>query len=121
MHRVYLACDDLLFCEGLRNTFQTHADFTVCGEAKNDVQVLKEVMKLAPSLVVMEVKPSPWDSLEIAEALKVILPHTPLFLITESDILRQVEKVALSNGIDTVFAKGEDVASIVENARAVLS
>src|ERR1700722_5199981 len=108
MHRVYLACDDLLFCEALRNPFQTHADFSVCGEAKNDIQGLKEVMKLAPSLVVMEVKPPPWDSLEIAEALKVILPRTPLFLITESDILQQVEKVALSNGIDTVFAKGED-------------
>jgi DNA-binding NarL/FixJ family response regulator len=54
MYRIYLACDDLLFCEALRNTFQTHADFTVFGEAKNDIEVLKEVMKLAPSLVVME-------------------------------------------------------------------
>jgi DNA-binding NarL/FixJ family response regulator len=59
MHRVYLACDDLLFCEALRTTFQSHADFTACGEAENDIQVLKEAMKLAPGLVVMEVKPPP--------------------------------------------------------------
>jgi DNA-binding NarL/FixJ family response regulator len=120
LHRVYLTFDDEVFCEALRNTFQTHGDFIVCGEAKNDIQVLKELMKLTPSLVVMEIQLPPWERFQIAEALKIILPEVPLFLVTEQDVIQRVEKMALSGGIDAVFAKGDDVTSLVDNARAVL-
>jgi DNA-binding NarL/FixJ family response regulator len=121
MHRVFLACDDAVFCHALSHTFQIQADFIVCGQSKNDIEVLKEVMKLAPSLVVIEVELPPRDSLEIAEALKIIMPKTPLFLVTEQDVLQQIEKEALSSGIDAVFAKDDDVTSLVDNARAVLA
>jgi len=121
MHRVFLACDDAVFCRALSHTFQIQADFIVCGQSKYDIEVLKEVMKLTPNLVVIEVELSPRGSLEIAEALKIMIPKTPLFLVTGPDILRQVEKEALSSGIDAVFAKDDDVTSLVDNARAVLA
>ena len=70
--------------------------------------------KLAPNLIVIEVELHPRDSLQIAEALKIIMPETPLFLVTEQDILQQVKKEALSTGIDAVFAKDDDVTSLVE-------
>jgi hypothetical protein len=42
------------------------------------------------------------------------MPETTLFLVTEQDILQQVKKEALSTGIDAVFAKDDDVTSLVE-------
>jgi len=118
MHRIFLTCDDPAFCEELRHSFQTDPHFIVCGEARNDIGVLKEVIKVAPHLVVMEMKSLPGDGLEIAEALKTILPEVPLFLVTDQHDV-QSEKEALSRGIDAVFENKNDFAAIMTNARAV--
>jgi hypothetical protein len=42
MHTVFLACDDAVFCHTLSHTFQIQADFIVCGESRNDIEVLQE-------------------------------------------------------------------------------
>ena len=55
---------------------------------------------------------------EVAEALKLILPEVPLFLVAEHHDL-ETEKEALSHGIDAVFEKDHDFSSLVKNARAV--
>jgi len=58
----------------------------------------------------MELGRSPIDGFEIAEALKIVMPEVPLFLVTERPGV-QIEKEAFSNGIDTVFEKGHEYPS----------
>src|ERR1700729_1852336 len=107
MHRVFLACDDAVFCHTLSHAFQIQADFIVCGQSKNDVEVLREVMKLAPNLVVIEVELPSRDSLGIAEALKTIVPELPLFRHRTRHSAASRER-GLSSGIDAVFAKDDE-------------
>jgi DNA-binding NarL/FixJ family response regulator len=119
--RVFLTSDDSNYCETLRDTFQAQHDFVVCGEGRNDiVAVLKDVVKLLPDLAVVEVQsePIPEEDMEIAKALKIIMPEVPLFLVMERDGV-QVEKEVLSHGVDAVFEKDQVSTSLVENARAV--
>ena len=99
MPRVFLTVRDVAFCETLRNSFQSQGDFVVCGEAKTRVEAIKEAMELLPDLVILEMEMSPLDGFEIAEALKLIMPDVPLFLLAERNGVES-EKEALSHGID---------------------
>jgi DNA-binding NarL/FixJ family response regulator len=118
VHRIFLTCDDSAFCNELCQPFHAEPDFIVCGEAKNEIGVLKEAMKARPHLVVMEKKSRAGNGLEIAEALKTIMPTVPLFLVTDQHDA-QAENEALSRGIEAVFEKKNDIAAIMANARAV--
>jgi two-component system response regulator YesN len=118
MHRIFLTCDDVTFCEKLRHCFHAETDFVVCGEARNGIELLKKALALGPNLVVMEAARTSVDAFEIAEALKIIMPEVPLFLITDQHHV-QAEKDVLSRGIDAVFEKAHDLTALVMNARAI--
>ena len=75
-------------------------------------------MELLPDLVVLETQILPMDGFEVAETLKLIMPEIPLFLVMEQHCL-ETEKEALSRGIDAVFAKEDDLTSLLMNARAI--
>lgn len=118
MPRVFLSCSDSAFCRALRNSFQAENAFVVCGETKDCVKAIRKAVELVPDLVIVETEMRPKDGLQIAEAIKVILPETPLFLVTEQPSVL-AEKEALSRGIDAVFEKNHDFSSLIRNARAV--
>jgi DNA-binding NarL/FixJ family response regulator len=115
--RVFLGCNDA-FCERLRAAFQSQNDFVICGEAQNGVELIRAAMELLPDLVIVEMALPPLDGFEVAEALKLITPTLPVFLMTEQYCLR-IEKHALSIGIDAVFEKTHDLKALLLNARAV--
>jgi DNA-binding NarL/FixJ family response regulator len=115
--RVFLGCSDA-FCETLRNALQSQGGFVVCGETANGVELIKATMELLPDLVIVEMELPPLDGFEVADALKLIMPNLPVFLLTEQYSSR-AEKEALSVGIDAVFDKAHDLKALVMNARAV--
>lgn len=116
MPRVLLTCGDVNLCEGLRSSFEAQG-FVVCGEATNGIKAIKKAMELLPDLVILEKELSSVDGFEVAEALRLILPDVPLFLVAEQHDV-EAEKEALSHGIDAVFEKDYDFTSLVMNARA---
>jgi len=63
--------------------FQSQNDFAICGEAQNGVGLIKAAMELLPDLVILEMALPPLDGFEAAEALKLIMPALPVFLMTE--------------------------------------
>jgi DNA-binding NarL/FixJ family response regulator len=117
MPRVFLTCRDPILCEALRNSLQAQGDLVICGEAKSGVEAIKNAMELLPDLVILEKELSPLDGLEVAEALRLIMPDVPVFLVAEENGV-EVEKEALACGIDAVFEKDYDFTSLVMNARA---
>ena len=54
----------------------------------------------------------------LARELKAIEPKLPIFLLT-ADCDAETEKKALASGITAVFSKCDDLATLVDNARAV--
>jgi CheY-like chemotaxis protein len=118
MPRVFLSCGDAAFCDVLRSSFQSESDFVVCGETTSGVEAIKKTIELLPDLVVLEMEMSPLDGFEAAEAIKLVMPEVPVFLIAGQHNV-EVEKEAFSRGIDAVFEKGRDFTSLLMNARAV--
>jgi hypothetical protein len=60
----------------------------------------------------------PIDDFQVAEALNLSMPDVQVFLVTELRGM-EVEKRALSHGIDAVFEIDDDLNLLLRNARAV--
>jgi DNA-binding NarL/FixJ family response regulator len=119
MPRVFLACHDIAFCKKLRISFQSEGGFDVCEAEKNTVEAIQKAVGLQPDLVILETELSPTKDFYVAEAIKLIWPKVPLFLVTHEPSPLS-EKEALSRGVDAVFEKENDLTSLLLNARAAV-
>ena len=118
MVRVFLSCVDVQLCEKLRELFKDEGALAVC-ETAGGIDALKNVLELVPDLVIVELRPRMPDELDIVEAIKTVLPNTPLFIVSDDDTI-ETEREALARGVDAVFEKN-GLDSLMQNARAVLS
>ena len=119
--KIFLACDDFVFCQTLRQHFENHPNFEICGEETDPLKAVREAIHAAPDLVIVElneVKKDEIDSLDVAETIKTIEPTLPVFLILAHYDL-DVERYAVRQGIDAIFEKGTDLTALSINAQAV--
>lgn len=68
-HRILIADDEPLARERLRRLVQDLADCEVCGEAADGQQVLHEVAKCGPDIVLLDIRMPGMDGMETAEQL----------------------------------------------------
>jgi len=118
MPRVFLTCGDTALFETLRNSFLAEGNFEICVEHQSGIEAILEAINLFPDLVILGMVMPPMGVFRVAEALKLSMPEVPVFLVTELRGM-EAEKKALSHGINAVFERGDDVNSLVMNARAV--
>jgi len=118
MPRVFLTCGDTALFETLRNSFLAEGNFEICVEHQSGIEAILEAINLFPDLVILGMVMPPMGVFGVAEALKLSMPEVPVFLVTELRGM-EAEKKALSHGINAVFERGDDVNSLVMNARAV--
>jgi DNA-binding NarL/FixJ family response regulator len=119
MRSVFLSCNDTAYYEKLRMTFQVDPNFRICGEQTNSVDAVKDVVRLQPDLVILEMELTPMNDLYVAETIKMVLPKVPLFLVTDHHDHR-FERRALSRGVDAIFEKDDDTTTLLLNARAAV-
>lgn len=117
MSRVLLASDNPASLTTLRNLFETHAEFSLCGQAETGAEAISKAAQLEPGLIILDFGDSFTEGLRTAKELKEILPGTQLFLLT-GDHSFYVEKAAVLCGIDAVFAREEGLEPLLSNARA---
>jgi DNA-binding NarL/FixJ family response regulator len=87
-------------------------------EAENGAEALAKTKQLLPKLVVLDFSLPDIDGLQLAQKLRAITPELLILMLT-TDYSVNIEKKALSFGISAVFSKLDDLATLVENARAV--
>jgi DNA-binding NarL/FixJ family response regulator len=75
MPRVVRVCTESVLCERLRQAFQSHAEFEICGGVKKGAGTLKKAIEPHPDLVVLEMAGDPQYGFETAQKLKLILPR----------------------------------------------
>ena len=118
MIRVFLVCGDPAFCEKLRNFFNLQDDFRVCGKTPPSVAAIHKADKLLPDLAILV--DNGVHDFKIADGFKKSLPHLPLFLMTATPSV-EIEKKALSHGVDAVFSVDDEFTTLALNAREVCS
>src|SRR5712672_4152271 len=90
--------------------------FTVCGEATNGLEAIKQAEVLKPDLVLIDLRMPVMNGIETAAVLKRLLPKTQIVLFSNytSEIGTTLAKVV---GIDLVLPKGSlsDMAQSLTN------
>jgi DNA-binding NarL/FixJ family response regulator len=116
MIRVFLVCDDPEFCEKLGSFFTRQDNFEVCGKTQRTVAAVQKADQLLPDMAILVL-----DSIhdfKIADDFKKSMPHLPLFLITTAPSV-EIEKKALSCGVDAVFSVDDELITLALNARVI--
>jgi NarL family two-component system response regulator LiaR len=80
--RVLLADDHDLVREGLRAVLEAEGDLEVVGEARDGAEALELCRKLAPDLVLMDVRMPRSDGLEATAAIKREMPRVSVVVVT---------------------------------------
>jgi DNA-binding NarL/FixJ family response regulator len=102
----------------LRTLFKQDGSFDFCVEARGGTEAIDKARHLLRHLAILDFSLPEMNGFQLAQELREIMPRLPIFMLTaERDL--QVEKEALSCGIDAVFSKLDDLEALVPNARAV--
>ena len=116
MIRVFLVCDDREFGEKLGSFFARQDNFEVCGKTPRTVAAVQKADQLLPDVAILVVDRV--HDFKIADDFKKSMPHLPLFLMTTAPSV-EIEKKALSRGVDAVFSVDDELITLALNAREV--
>jgi len=116
---ILLVDDHEVIRRQLRLLFNSHPEFTICGEAVHGVDAVQKAQQLCPDLIILDLSMPEMNGLEAAAAIRYMMPDVPLFLLT-AHYSRELELTAFGSGISAVFSKHEDLDSLVERARMAL-
>jgi DNA-binding NarL/FixJ family response regulator len=116
MIRVFLVCDDRAFCEKLHKFFNLQDNFQVCGKTPSTKAAVRKADKLLADMAVLVVDGV--HDFRIADDFKKTMPGLPLFLMTTT-LSVEIEKKALSHGVDAVFSVDDELITLALNAREV--
>lgn len=118
--RVYIVDDHQLFVVGLSVLINDSADMEVCGTGHEEGQVLRDVRRLRPDLVILDVKLRHIDGFEVARALRRLVGEVPiLFLSSLGD--SQKRQMALYMGARGFLEKTQEPGLILEGIRRALT
>jgi two-component system response regulator EvgA len=118
MCTVLVVDDDRSFRKILCDLFDRRSGFDDCVEAGNGAEAIAQAKRLSPNLVIVNSSTPALNGLQLASRLKAVMLELPIFLFT-ADYNSYMEKEALSCGVTAVFGKGDDLTTLVANARAV--
>jgi len=102
-----LIVDDSAELRDVVRTFleRENSGFTVCGEATNGLDAIKQAEVLKPDLVLMDLRMPVMNGFETATVLKRVLPKTRIVLF--SNYTHELgSTLALAVGIDLIMPKG---------------
>ena len=118
MSTVLIVDNDNSFRKALRKLLEQDG-FDACIEARSAAEAIERSKHVLPNLVITDYSLPGRNGLQLAQELKAIMPRLPIFMLT-ADRNLNVEREALSCGINTVFSKFEDLQSLLANAHAVI-
>ena len=79
---VFLADDHAMFREGIRLLLGTQSDLTVVGEAGNGREAVRQVAKLCPDIVLMDISMPELNGIEAAQQIAETCPSTRVIILS---------------------------------------
>ena len=119
MASVLIVDDHPAIRRALRAAFEEQPGFTVCGEAEDGFEAIGKAKKLAPDMIVLDLRMPVMDGLEAARELRRLFPEMPLMMLTCYHS-SAAEKQALASGVTAIFSKPDGMQNLIWRARAAL-
>ena len=119
MIRVLLVDDQELVREGFRRVVDAAEDLEVCGEAADGVEAVEAAARLAPDVVVMDIRMPRMDGLEATARVLAADPGVRVLVLTTFDLDEYVFR-ALEAGASGFLLKDTPLAELVAAIRLVV-
>jgi DNA-binding NarL/FixJ family response regulator len=116
---VLIVDDQAIVRAAVRDLFESHSGFEVCGEAENGADAIVKARALKPDLIILDLSMPLMNGFEAARTLRQILPAVPVFLLTAHHT-GATEQAAFDVGIRAVFSKYQGLDPLIAQARVVL-
>jgi DNA-binding NarL/FixJ family response regulator len=114
--RVLIADDDVSIRRLLRRLIESHANWTVCGDAEDGQQAITQAAELSPDVVVLDLAMPKMNGLQAARQISRNLPGIPMLLLTVQQVSQELTKEALHAGFKGAVSKntGSEVVRAIE-------
>lgn len=76
----------------MRSLLAMHHDIDICGEAVDGRDAIEKAKELHPDLVLMDISMPDLNGLQATRAIRDILPHTEVVMLSQHDTTRMAEE-----------------------------
>ncbi len=105
--------------EGLARIINQKEDLTVCGEATNAAEALKQIKTLAPKLVITDIAVKGTNGFDFAKSLRAQFPKMRLLVFSTQPESLHAER-AIQAGANGYVMKEENSSTVLSAIRQVL-
>lgn len=120
VREIYIVEDHPVFREGLVQILSHVADLTVCGEAGDAEKAFKEITRLKPDLVLIDISLPGKSGLELIRQIRAVNRTVKLLVVSMHDEALYADR-ALRAGADGYIMKQEEFQEILHAIRDVLA
>lgn len=117
--RIFLVDDHAMFRDGLRQLIDREPDLTVCGDAAEAESALRDIRKLKPDLVVVDITLGGTSGIDLIKAIKNETEDYPVLVVSMHDESLYAER-ALRAGAMGYVMKQEPAKTVKIAIRKVL-
>jgi DNA-binding NarL/FixJ family response regulator len=114
--RILIADDDASIRRLLRRLIESHADWTVCGDALDGQDAIGKTAELAPDVVVLDLAMPHMNGLQAAREISRQRPDLPMLLLTVQSVSKELTTEAAHAGFRGAVSKstGSEVVRGIE-------
>ncbi|HET7658588.1 MAG TPA: response regulator transcription factor [Bacillales bacterium] len=118
MIRVMLVDDHTVLRDGLKNIFELEGDIEVVGEAENGAEVVYQIEKTRPDVILMDINLPDISGVELTETVKTMFPECKVLVLTMYSH-DEYFMSAIRAGADGYLLKDVPSQEVVEAIRTV--
>ena len=105
MYKVFIAEDEIVVREGLRNSIQSGpGPFVLFGEASDGEMALSIMKDVKPDILITDIRMPFVDGLSLSRIIKKILPWIKIIILSDLDEFQYAQE-AISIGVDEYLLK----------------
>lgn len=116
MIRLMLADDHVMLREGLRSQFSEHPDFEVVGEAANIAELLEQLPKTKPDVLILDLHYPGSNAMTLLPQVRHVCPTCKIVILTMYDHARYVSQT-LKDGASGFVVKGAPFEELLQAVR----
>ena len=115
--RILIADDDAAIRRLLRRLLESHAEWSVCGDACDGNEAVSKAAELNPDIVVLDLAMPQCNGLQAAREIARATPEMPMLLLTVQQVSGELTKEAVHAGFKGAVSKntGSEVVRAVES------
>ena len=118
--RVLIADDHAIVRMGLAALISAEPDIEVVGEAKNGIEAVREALRLAPDVVIMDIMMPKKDGIAATQELHEKLPTAKILVLTSVSAPDGITR-ALAAGASGAVLKNSENQSVIDAIREIVT